>query len=268
MRLENRACEPARSPKITSAYVKISRGKCRFVDEVHIPNAELRSSAELLSELQKGEGREPCLAQSKTGIQETGAAHVTSQTGIKETYADTLSVSPCQASFCIQRTIPTTERKWKVIPANSSYGRALPTAVSIMVTRLVRHYDQDERQPDAALHWDTLRPVLLKVFAKHGARDFSEKHWLQLIHQGSSKTRFEYCEDSKISLAYLRAIQGHSGGITVDPELMGHISDSLQLEVLSASNPSLRTVSYQGGEQARRTDHLLHTTQSFWWRFR
>ena len=58
-----------------------------------------------------------------------------------------------------------------------------------MVTRMVRHYDQDERQSDASMHWDTIRPVLLKAFAKHGARDFSEKYWLRLIHEGSSKTR-------------------------------------------------------------------------------
>ena len=109
------------------------------MDELHVPNAELRSSTELLSQLQMAEGREPCLAQSKTGIQETGAAHVSSHTSIKETCADTLSVFPSQASLFTQRTIPTTERKWIVIPANSSYGGALPTAVSQMVTRVVRH---------------------------------------------------------------------------------------------------------------------------------
>ena len=59
---------------------------------------------------------------------------------------------------------------------------------SKMVTRMVCHHDQDERQSDAALHWDTMRPVLLKAFAKHGARDFPEKHWLRLIDEGSSKT--------------------------------------------------------------------------------
>ena len=91
---------------------------------------------------QKAEESEPCLAKSKTSIPETGA--------------DTLSVSASQACLFTQRTIPTTERKWKVIPANSSYGGALPTAVSKIVTRVVRRYDQDERQPDAALHWDTI----------------------------------------------------------------------------------------------------------------
>ena len=33
----------------------------------------------------------------------------------------------------------------------------------------------------------------------------------------------EYCEDSKNSLAHFRAIQGHSGGIPIGPELMEYI---------------------------------------------
>ena len=44
----------------------ISRGKSRFVDELHIPNAEVRSSPELLSELQTSEGGELCLTKTKT----------------------------------------------------------------------------------------------------------------------------------------------------------------------------------------------------------
>ena len=59
-------------------YVMISRGKSRFVDEVHIPNALLRSSALLLNELQKSEGGESCLGQANTSIQETVATHVSS----------------------------------------------------------------------------------------------------------------------------------------------------------------------------------------------
>ena len=78
-----------------------------------------------------------------------------------------------------------------------------------MVTRMVRHYDQDERQSDASLHWDAIRPVLLKAFAKHGARTFSDEQ--------------EYCEDPQNSLAYFRAIHGHSGGRSSGPELMEYI---------------------------------------------
>ena len=84
-------------------------------------------------------------------------------------------------------------------------------------------YDQDERQSDGSMHWDTIGPVLLKAFAKHGARDVSEKYWFFLIHEGSSKARIEYCEYSTKSIANFRAIQGHSGGIPIDPELMGYV---------------------------------------------
>ena len=131
---------PSPNGRERTIYGMISRGQSRFVDEV---NAELGSSAELLSELQKAQGKEPCMAQSKTSIQETGAAHVTSQTTIKEICADTLSVFPGQASLFTQRTIPTNEKKWQAIPVNSSYGRALSIAVSKVVTRMVRPYDQD-----------------------------------------------------------------------------------------------------------------------------
>ena len=201
------------------------------MDEIRIPNAELRSSGELLIELQKTEGRESCLAQSKTSIQETGAAQVSIQTCNKETCANTLSIPPSRASFFTQRTIPTTERKWKVIPANSSYGGVLSIAVSKMGTRMVRYCDQDERQSDAALHWDTTRSVLLKAFAKHGLRDFPEKYWLRLVHEGSSKTSFEFfVRISPNSLAYFRAFQGHPGGMPIGLELLGYIRIPHNLE--------------------------------------
>ena len=119
------------------------------------------------------------------------------QLASKETCADTLSIFPSQASIYTRRTILPTEWKWKVIPADFSYGGALSIPISKVVTRMVHHYDQDERQSDAALHWDATRPVLLKEFAKHG--DFSDEQWLRLIHEGSSKTKSKFCEDSTTS---------------------------------------------------------------------
>ena len=101
--------------------VLISRGKSRFVDEVHILDAELRSSAELLTEPQKSGGGMSCEVKSKTGNQETGATHVSSQTGNMGTCANSLSIPSSQASLFTQRTIPTTKRKWKVIPATDLY---------------------------------------------------------------------------------------------------------------------------------------------------
>ena len=199
----------------------ISRGKSRFVDELHISNVNHDlTGAELLSEHENAKESEPCLAKSKTSIQETGAA---SDSVSRKLDADTVSVSPSPVYFT-KRTVPAMERKWETIPACPSYkGGSRSTATSKQVTGLVRHYDQEERQSDAAVHWDTIRPKLLRAFADRGARDFSEKDWLRHIIEGSSKTRFEYCEDSKNSLTCVRTIQGHSGGITIAPALMGHI---------------------------------------------
>ena len=47
-----------------------------------------------------------------------------------------------------------------------------------MVKRLVRLCDQEERQSDAAVRWDTIRPKLVRAFADRGARYFSETVWL------------------------------------------------------------------------------------------
>ena len=60
-----------------------------------------------------------------------------------------------------QRATPANERKWKVIHAHSPDGGYLAVAVSKMVTKMPRHYDQDERQPGGSRHWDRIRPVLL-----------------------------------------------------------------------------------------------------------
>ena len=54
-----------------TSYVVISRGKSRFVDEVHIPDAALRPSPESLTERQRSEGRESCEEQTDTSIQVT-----------------------------------------------------------------------------------------------------------------------------------------------------------------------------------------------------
>ena len=57
-----------------------------------------------------------------------------------------------------------------------------------MVTKLVRHFDQDERQTDAAVHWDSIRPVLWKTLADKGAQEFSEQERIQHVRQGSEAT--------------------------------------------------------------------------------
>ena len=55
--------------------------------------------------------------------------------------------------------LPIKERKWKRIPAYPSFrGRTLATGISKFVMRMLRHYDQVERDTDGAVHWDTINP--------------------------------------------------------------------------------------------------------------
>ena len=169
-----------------------------------------------------------------------------------------------QPSALAQSTILTTERRWKIIPANSSYGRgSLPTAISKIFTRgcviVIKNNDNLVQQFVGTRQAETAESV-----RKTRARDFSEEDWLRLIHEGSSKTRFGYCEDSKNSLAYFPATQGHSVGTTIALEFMVHILVRYDWKefvfhsvVPSAFNPSLRRNTKQQGT----TDHLLHNSQ-------
>ena len=54
--------------------------------------------------------------------------------------------------------------------------------------RLVRRYDQDEREIDGAVHWNTICPTLLRACGDKGVRFFSEKDWLQHVYEGGSGT--------------------------------------------------------------------------------
>ena len=182
----------------------------RFVNEIHDHKEELRSSNELLTELQ-GSGRSESYGERKGRTSSN-----------KETCASPFSNPPPRATLYTQRTIPTHERKWKAIHAHAPDGGYLAVGVSKMVTKMLRHYDQDERQTDGSRQWDTIRPKLVKAFAQEGARDFDEGFWLHLIHVGSNKKRLEYCKDNNGSLCYLRAIQGHSDGIPISPEFMNY----------------------------------------------
>ena len=87
------------------------------------------------------------------------------------------------------------EKEWKVLHAYSPDGGDLAVSVSMMVTTMLRHYDQGERQTDGSRHWDSNKPVLLRAFTHEGAQDFSDKNWLRLIHEGSTKKRLEYCAE-------------------------------------------------------------------------
>ena len=117
------------------------------------------------------------------------------------------------------------ERIWKSILANEPYKyRSLSAAISKMVMRLLRHNDQDERDIDGAVHWNTMSPKFLRAFGHQEHDIFPQKIKLKHLHEGSNETRFEYCESSRNSLVCMRAIQGHIGVQMMAPDLMGHVA--------------------------------------------
>ena len=65
-----------------------------------------------------------------------------------------------------------------------------------------------------------MKTVSINKFAQDGARDFSDEELSQQVLEGSTMNRIECCKDKDGVICYLRAIQGHSGGIAVDPNLM------------------------------------------------
>ena len=119
--------------------------------------------------------------------------------------------------------IPIHERKWRDIIANEhSHSYKWETQISKAVSKLVRHECRDI-ETDGAIHWKLMLPKLVITFRKGGSRDFTDRDWINYMWKGSSRTRFQYGQNSRGKLLYIRAIQGHSGGETSEPEMIGHV---------------------------------------------
>ena len=138
---------------------------------------------------------------------------------------------------------------------------------------MLRHYDQDERESDGLRHWEAIKYVFLRKFARDEGQVFNDEVWLQKIFEGSSKTRMEYCTNKDVILCYLRAIQGHSGGIPIEPESMGyvfiprnweeiHIPQRTFMEL--SVNTCKRNDSRKKGERQSPSSSLSNTNESFW----
>ena len=67
--------------------------------------------------------------------------------------------------------------------------------------------------------------------------------WIDYLHKGSDKKRFQYCLNSDGFIHYVRAIQGHSGGNKDGPSLLDngeipyiyHVGSSLNLHSIIPS---------------------------------
>ena len=132
---------------------------------------------------------------------------------MKETHVGSLILILRKASLYTRRTTVKSEKIWKTMHANVSQGRHVAVSISKAVTTMF----------DGSGHWASIKSALVRQFAREGARGFNDEAWQQMILEGSTKKRIEYCKDKDGFLCYLRAIQRHSGGIPIEPEFMHHV---------------------------------------------
>ena len=73
------------------------------------------------------------------------------------------------------------------------------------------------------MHWDAILPISRRKFHGQLERECTNNDRLEYLCRGSYKTRFEICKDSEEDLVYIRAIEGHSGGMVIHSELMNYV---------------------------------------------
>ena len=127
-------------------------------------------------------------------------------------------------SIYVKKEIPKEDRIWTTIPGCQKCKRdSFETRISKCVTNFLRHHGQDERETDGAMHWDVILPVL---------KGDSEINWrkssrmrigsiafiLAASRQGLKSVKMKDGE-----LRFIRAIQGHSGGMLISPKLMNYV---------------------------------------------
>ena len=120
-------------------------------------------------------------------------------------------------------SVPLRERKWiDIIPEKYQHDCFL---VLKTMTRLLRYDQSVPREDDGAVLFDDV----LEEFKKKkstGALQWSVGDWISILAKGGGpKKRFQSCwnPNSSKHFLYLRAIQGHSGGNAIDPELKDNV---------------------------------------------
>ena len=163
--------------------------------------------------------------------------------------------------------MPIDQRKWSDIPAVNSVKEESPAwRVSKKVTIFSRHQEL-HREIDGAICWCSLLLVLRRDFEIEGAGVFSDSQWLSLVHRGSNMPRFQYCLGLNENLMKIRAIQGHTGGDLVDPEVLNYVGTSAWMERVlvpcrrftpRALHHASRAPRRWKGHERRTADCLLH----------
>ena len=123
------------------------------------------------------------------------------------------------------------QKIWEDLTAKKfSHGYKWGTKVSKFVSKLIRHEISRERETDGASHWNFTIPKLRIKIRSDGGNNCTDRDWINFIWKRRNKTRFQYCQNSYNKLLYIRAIQGHTGGKMIEPEMLGHVLFPHKLE--------------------------------------
>ena len=239
--------EPSMLKNGSFFWIVISRSPNRHVDEAWQEQEEHPQDVE---------------TESFLSVEESCAM----STSIEESHASKQQESNIPMNLPSKRFIPTDQRKWNDIPAADNVKTdSLACKISKKVMKLFRH-QKHHREIDGANYWCSLLPMQRRDFANEGAEIFSDSRWLVLfLHSGSNESRFQYCVDLTNNPLYIRAIQGHSGGDMINPELLNYVAIPHGKRTCTTSevHPQ-RTPCQQGssqvGPQRKKAHRLLHSS--------
>ena len=112
--------------------------------------------------------------------------------------------------------------------------------------RLVRHYDQHERETDGAVHWKLMGPKLRKALQKAGGQKLSNSDWQRRPVVLLCYSRTHKCERDSVESLF------HTNG-----KNSCSIEDALIMSLQSSNQDS----SLEDEKARKETDHLLHNSQ-------
>ena len=113
-----------------------------------------------------------------------------------------------------------------------------------LVMKLVRHYDQHDRETDGAVHLNSMGPKLPTAFQKAGGQKFSDSDWVQYICERSNRTSVNGSSTAKI-------IQGHTSVNLIAPALMGHVAVPYKWKEFLFHEHTLRPGLIAGGRESK-----------------
>ena len=78
------------------------------------------------------------------------------------------------------------------------------------------------REEDGAVKWTEWLPNS-QVFSSENVNQWRPRQWVDLIRRGSNEERFENCLNSQSEVRSMRALQGHSGGVRIEPKRQNNV---------------------------------------------